>query len=261
MDTNRTALIGATGFVGSFLGRGTAFDAEFSSRTIGNIRGQHFERIVCCGVPAVKWAANREPEVDRRSINALTDALRATECDELIHISTIDVYGRPVGVNEDDEGDQPGDEPYGRHRRELEDELRSFMPLVRAIRLPALFGSGLKKNVLFDLINDHRTEFINPASVFQWYSLDDLAGDIERVSEFDLTTVNLTSEPIGVQDIIDQFFPDAVVGPSDASTASKYDVRSKWAELWGGQQGYMYSSSDVMDKLHSFIASQRLPST
>ena len=252
----RTALIGATGFVGSNLRRRRHFDQTFSSDNIETIGGQSFDCLVCCGVPAAKWVANKEPEADRESIKRLVDSLRATECDEFILISTIDIYAEPNGVDENDDGARPNDEPYGRHRRELETELRSFLPLVRAIRLPALFGNGLKKNALFDLVHRHRTEFINPASTFQWYSLDDLPGDIERVSEADLKTVNLTSEPIAVQAIVDRFFPDAVVGPSDAATASAYDVRSKWAGLWGGHDGYMYSSSAMMAKMQEFITFQ-----
>jgi len=251
-----TALVGFSGFVGSNLRRAHDFSGEFNSQNIDAIRGQAFDRIVCCGVPASKWIANKEPAADRESIRRLVDALRETECDEFILISTIDFYAHPIAVDEEDGGARPGDEPYGRHRRELETELRSFLPLVRAIRLPALFGSGLKKNALFDLIHRHRTEFINPASTFQWYSLADLPDDIERVSEADLKIVNLTSAPIAVQAIVDRFFPDAVVGPSDAATASVYDVRSKWADLWGGQDGYMYSSSAMMARMQEFITSQ-----
>ncbi len=257
MNPARTALVGATGFVGSNLRRDSRFEAEFNSQNIEAIQGQAFDRVICCGVPAAKWVANQEPDDDRASIRKLVDPLRGVECREFILVSTIDVYARPVDVDEDDPGTAPDDEPYGRHRRDLEHELRSFLPLVRAIRLPALFGHGLKKNALFDLIHRNRTEFINPAAVFQWYDLQDLPSDIEQASRLDLQTLNLTSEPLPMENVIERFFPEVVVGAPDPANASHYNVRSKWAHLWGSHDGYMYSATAMMDKMETFMTSER----
>ena len=66
-----TALIGHTGFVGGTLLRQCPFDATFNSRNIQDIRGGHFDRIVCAGVSAVKWLANKEPEADSVSVPSL----------------------------------------------------------------------------------------------------------------------------------------------------------------------------------------------
>ena len=76
---DRAALIGAAGFVGSNLRPRNRPDAWFSSRTIETIRGKTFDRIVCCGVPAVKWGANQEPQTDRTSSRRLVAALREHE--------------------------------------------------------------------------------------------------------------------------------------------------------------------------------------
>ena len=59
-----TALIGSTGFVGQTLQRSITFDALYHRPNIDSIRGQRFGTLICAGLPAEKWRANREPAPD-----------------------------------------------------------------------------------------------------------------------------------------------------------------------------------------------------
>ena len=59
-----TALIGYTGFVGGNLMRQQHFDAWYNSTNIHTIDGKNYSLVVCAGVPAAKWIANREPVQD-----------------------------------------------------------------------------------------------------------------------------------------------------------------------------------------------------
>ena len=95
VSARRTGLIGHTGFVGGTLARAASFDACFNSTNVDALRGQRFDLLVCAGVSAVKWLANKEPEGDRAGIARLTDALAEAEVGELVLISTIDVYPDP----------------------------------------------------------------------------------------------------------------------------------------------------------------------
>ena len=57
----KNALIGFSGFVGSTLLKQASFNTLYRSTTISDIRGGHFDTVVCAAAPAQKWIANREP--------------------------------------------------------------------------------------------------------------------------------------------------------------------------------------------------------
>lgn len=65
------ALIGYSGFVGSSLTRQQEFRYFYRSTNISEIRKKSFQTVVCAGVSALKWKANKNPEEDKRSIGAL----------------------------------------------------------------------------------------------------------------------------------------------------------------------------------------------
>jgi hypothetical protein len=146
------ALIGYTGFVGGNLAKQHDFDGLFNSRTIEQAIGQHFEILVCSAAPGAMFAANRDPERDREQIEQLMSQLSGINACKLILISTIAVLS---GFSSQDETTQAfeRDIPYGAHRRMLEEFAEAHFPYVLIVRLPALFGPGLKKNFLFDIMN------------------------------------------------------------------------------------------------------------
>lgn len=146
-------LIGYSGFVGSNLLRQRTFQDLFNSRNIDEIRGRHFDVLVCAGAPATMWAANRDPDADAKNLRALSSAVRETKTERLVLISSVAVFDRcDFGYTEDDAGFET-EKAYGRNRRELEMALSESAAHVHIIRLPALFGPGLKKNFIFDILN------------------------------------------------------------------------------------------------------------
>jgi hypothetical protein len=254
---NSSALIGFTGFVGGTLRRAGEFDLLINSKNTDDLRGRSFDLVVCAGVPATKWLANAEPENDRNAIARIRDALDATEIKELILISTIDVYCDPsASFDENDVIDASRNHPYGKHRFELERWTAKRFQKTRIIRLPALFGDGLKKNVIFDLLHGNQTEKINPLSVYQWYPLRRLAADIERIRASDIDLINLFPEPIRTEQILDAFFPGAKVGPR-TTPAAGYGLRTRYAEIFDGPPGYMLDRIAVLGELAEFIGRER----
>jgi len=252
----KRALIGHTGFVGGNLVRQQPFDATFNSSNIAAIEGQHFDLVVCSGIQAKKWWANQHPDEDRRGIDALLGHLAKAEIRRLVLISTIDVYPVPVDVDEESPIDLTRHHAYGKHRLLAEQFVRERFPDHYIVRLPGLFGTGLKKNVIFDLLNDNCLEMINPASAFQYYDLKRLGGDLDRVMNGPARLVNISSEPLPTQTIIDRFFPGKHVGDKP-SPAARYDYRSRHAAAFGGRDGYWYDLETVLGDLAAFIAGYR----
>lgn len=249
-----SALIGSTGFVGSNLLRQMQFDHAYYSKTIPEIRGRHYDWIICAGVRAEKWKANADPAADAAGIQALTDHLLRASCRRMILISTVDVYPDPVEVDEDTPIDSASASVYGRHRYELELTLAARFPTT-VIRLPGLFGAGLKKNVIFDLLNNNLVEKINPSSSYQYYNLERLGDDLRWAVECDLAVVNFATPPIETAELARTVFGRELRYGPTASTAARYDMRTKYAEEFGRRGPYLYDKQDVFDDLTRFVAS------
>jgi nucleoside-diphosphate-sugar epimerase len=96
----KRALIGHTGFVGGNLKAQGRYDDLYNTSNIESIAGQEYELVVSAGAPAAKWIANKEPAADLAAIERLQQALSQVEAERFVLISSVDVYPRPVGVDE-----------------------------------------------------------------------------------------------------------------------------------------------------------------
>lgn len=246
-------LIGYTGFVGSNLNAQRPYDVLINSKNFQTMRGCHYDRVVCAGVSAVKWQANKDPVTDLNRIEALMAVLKTVTADKFVLISTIDVYSVISGADEDTDCHNPAHHAYGRHRLYFEDFCRQRFPNITIIRLPGLFGPGLKKNVIYDLMHDNCLEMINRASTFQFYDLSNLGDDIERAESANLELVNFFTEPVSVREIVDQFFTGKKVG-GNPSPEAHYDMYTKYAWLRGYDGHYLYSLDEVLLQLSNFIS-------
>jgi NAD-dependent epimerase/dehydratase family protein len=249
------ALIGHTGFVGSNLASQHKFSALFNSKNIQEMRGGTFDSVVCAGVQAKKWLANQKPEADWAAIQKLLSILGAIQTRKFILISTVDVYSKPFHVTEETPviGENHA---YGKHRYAVEEFVREHFPSSLVLRLPGLFGHGLQKNVIFDLLNSNCLEQINPEGVFQYYSLDHLWNDIQRALTANLSLLNIATEPIKTEDIIQDYFPQQRerVGPSKPFTVN-YDMHTKYGNLWNSSsENYLYNRQTVFREIGGFVA-------
>jgi nucleoside-diphosphate-sugar epimerase len=233
------ALIGHTGFVGSNLLKQAEFDRCYNSKNIEEIVDEQFELVVCAGVSSIKWKANKHPKEDFQQIQGLIENLEATKFKRIILISTIAVY------------DNPADNAYGRNRLYLETYLKNNFDNVSIVRLPSLFGSGLKKNAIYDLINKDEQFLPHQDSTFQYYCLDTLWQDIQTMQSANIKTLNISTEPIVFRDILKLFQSNYLC--SDSNKIVHEDMRSVHAAVWGKQKPYLYDRIEIINNLERFI--------
>lgn len=150
-----TVLVGSTGFVGSNLlrGAGGAVDLGVHSTNVREAFGTAPDLLLYAGLPAAKYLANHAPEQDLAAVRQAEENIRAIGPRKLALISTIDVYPVPNAVDESSPIDPGLLHPYGLHRYQLEQRVREFAPDALIVRLPGLFGKGLRKNFIYDLLH------------------------------------------------------------------------------------------------------------
>jgi nucleoside-diphosphate-sugar epimerase len=249
-----SALIGSTGFVGGNLLSQATFDDGYHSRNIGELAGRTYDLLVCAGAPAVKWKANREPEQDRAQLERLMQPLARAKAGHVILISTVDVYPTPIEVDEETPLDADGGAPYGRHRLLLERFVAErFAHTI--IRLPGLFGRGLKKNIIYDFLHQNAVDTINADSVFQFYHLETLWADIQRVRERGLRLVNFATEPTSVREISREVF-GRVFENAGSGAPARYDFRTRHADVFGRTGGYIRTRAEVLEGMRRFVAEE-----
>ena len=249
----RTALIGYTGFVGSNIYRQAQFDEVYNSKNINDIMGKTLDLVVCVGVPAVKWWANQNPAEDLAIIESLAEIYKSVNAKRFVLISTVDVYPTPINVTEKTEIDLEAVCPYGKHRLLLEQSLQGCFEHFHVLRLPGLFGKGLKKNILFDMICGNILEKINLDSAFQWYPLSRIWHDIQIAVDADLPLVNFSVEPVSSRLIKETLFNRLDVG-SDPLPVARYDMKTDYAHFFNStKKDYLLSIDEVMAEMSNWL--------
>lgn len=147
------SLVGYTGFVGSNLAAEHPFDGLYNSKNIAQAYGTRPDLLVYAGVPAEMFLANHDPAADRAVLEGAADNIARIAPKRLVLVSTISVYDDPVGADEDSPIDKSRLSAYGAHRRWLEEWAEAHVEDRLIVRLPALYGRGLKKNFLYDCIH------------------------------------------------------------------------------------------------------------
>jgi nucleoside-diphosphate-sugar epimerase len=165
------------------------------------------------------------------------------------------VFLNPAGVDEDSPTPMTGLHAYGRHRRRLEQIVAGRFN-AHVVRLPGLFGPGLKKNVIYDLVHDHELHKIDSRGEFQFYEVRRLWRDIEAAIDADLHLVHLPPEPVSVADVA-----RAAVGIEFTNELppppARYDVRTKYATAFGGSGCYTQARTEELARIAAFVADER----
>jgi nucleoside-diphosphate-sugar epimerase len=247
----KRALFGATGFVGQNLRRQASFDLEFSRKNSDFMQKAQIDDLILCGLPAEKWRANLDPKSDWSNIQRVKELISTVHAERVLLISTVDVYSVPIGVDEDSNNfhTTPG---YGLNRLLFERFVTERFPCVTILRLPAIFGPGLKKNALFDMLYGNQIENISLNSSFQWYPLEYLWRDAERVRNAGISVCNFAVEPLPTRDWITRFFPDKLA-LCNVRSGPNYDIYTRHAALFESCSKYILGREAVLESMGRFI--------
>lgn len=250
------ALIGYSGFVGSTLLKQTIFSEFFRSTNIHEIEHREFDLVICAGAPAQKWIANKDPQSDRLKIDSLINHIQTIKCKTFVLISTVDVFQSPVQVNEETIVNEDGLNPYGLHRRLLEKFVINHFSNHLIIRLPGLVGPGLRKNIIYDFLNQNNVNTIESRSIFQFYPMVNLWSDIQLALQAKLSLVHLTAEPISVADVSLLGFGSPFTNILTNSPV-RYNFQTNYSKIFGSSiLHYQYSARETIQAIRAYAQSE-----
>lgn len=249
---NKNCLIGYTGFVGSTLLELKQFNYKYNRNNIHQAKDCEFDTVYCAAPSAVKWKANKYPEEDYLHTYSLIENIKNIKTNKFILFSTVDVYSETQNVDEDCEMPIQNDNAYGKNRKMIENFVESNFSDSIIIRLPALFGQKMKKNYIFDLLNDNNLSQINLNSSFQWYDISRIEKDLEVIIKNNIKKINISPEPLKTENIVDLFFKQKKKF-CYYGNQSEYNIKTKYFNIFNGENGYSRTKKQVLEDFSKFF--------
>jgi len=249
---NNDCLIGYTGFVGQKLLSQKKFKFLFNSKNINKIKNKKFNYVFCAGAPGIKWMANKYPKQDLASINVLKKNIENISCKKFILISTVDVYSNSINKTEKNKPITSKKNFYGKNRLDLEKFVMKNFANFLIIRLTALVGKQLKKNILYDIKNKFQLDKINKNSVYQYYPIDNLLKDIKKLLNEKNKVIHLNSEPINVDEILN----DNNLSLLDGGLIKKkelYNLKSIYSKKYKNIKNYFYNKKKILFYIKKYL--------
>lgn len=223
------ALIGCTGLIGQLLNQHLKFDHYFTGKNIDQLSQFDYNTVYCAAPSGNRIIAEKYPETDAESVDRLISALLETKIDRVVLISTCDTQVNPQTH-------------YGRNRLRLETAVRENWPCHHIVRLSSLIHSTIKKNILYDIRHAQYIDKINPNTQLQWYPLDHLIQDLDCCIKSEIRELNLCSEPIANQQIIDLFGKHIQQQVLPGSAGHIYNLTP-----------YRYTADEIFDHMREYF--------
>lgn len=152
-ENKNEVLVGSTGFVGGNILQQHDFANAVHSSNVSSIFGTEPDLCIYAGVPSAMFLANNDPDADLAIMEQARENIRGINPSKLVLISTIAIYPDSKGRNENSPIEDGKLSAYGANRLALEQWVREDCPDALVVRLPALYGNGLKKNFIKDMIS------------------------------------------------------------------------------------------------------------
>jgi len=253
-------LVGNTGLIGTTLKKNIEFDFEFNSKNIhtfaATVPDGDCNLYLAC-LPATKWQVNQNILKDLNNIHDIINILKTKKYKKIYLFSTIDVYCDSLLKSNEKVSPTIENLSYGTNRYLFEKMVEIILDYdkVAIYRLPALFSKDIKKNVLFDLLNNNNVDKINVNSVYQWYNLDYLYGDIifnDEHYKHDLRyKFNMFAEGVDTKHIVNELFPEY----SDIVCKKPLIIYDYCTNM--DKSGYLYSAEESFNQIKEFVNEYR----
>lgn len=106
----------------------------------------------------------------------------------------------------------------------------------------------------FDRAGFSAMNFTDSRGSFQFYPLSQLWSHVEKALQKKLPLVNLATEPVKVSELY-HFLTGRIFVNEIAAQPPCYNYRSKYAELFGGKNGYLFDKAFLLEDLKRFVSS------
>lgn len=204
-------VLGGNGFVGSAFAR--LFESQnvpyqiISRENYQSLAGSSCDLLINANGNSKKFLGREDPKWEfEASVTSVRNSLVDFQFKKYLFLSTSDIYpdcSNPELTHENSRPDPAAQSTYGFHKYLAEQCVQHAAPDWLIIRMGGFVGPGLKKNAVFDILNDQPL-WVHPNSEFQLIHTDDSARLIMSLVDQPVTReiFNLTaSGTISVQNI------------------------------------------------------------
>lgn len=184
----KVALIGYEGFVGSAIFKIFSSDKNveitgINRKNFESYFGKKFDLLIESGCNSKKYLADDDPvnELEQSVVHRLI-TLTKFNADFHIHISSVDVYEdlSRKELTTEDSIIITSSSNYGSHKLLAESLVQHYADNWLIFRLSGMIGSGLRKNPVFDILNNSEL-YINQHSQYQYISTSFVANTIYKI--------------------------------------------------------------------------------
>lgn len=225
------SLIGASGLIGQELIRQFSITHQYDSKNIDTFSDTSHELIFCAAPSGNRINVNQNTDNDKKNINSIINVVKRSSFNNIILFSTIDTLVKKSN--------------YANNRLYLEQSLLETGKC-KVLRLSSLISPFIKKNLLYDLKNKSFLNHINRFDSCQWFDLIDIKEQIYLLLNSNKIDLNLVSEPILNEEIIQKFYPDIleIVG-GEKSKSFSYNV-----------QPYIKTKKEIFNSMEKYFANK-----
>lgn len=119
--------------------------------------------------------------------------------------------------------------------------------------------NDLEKNVLKQYFEKNKfssLNFTDSRGVFQFYNLSFLWGHIEFALKNGIKKLNLATEPVSISELY-KYLKKSDFNNKVTNNPPHYDFKTKYSEIFGGQNGYIFDKNFILEDINKFINKQR----